>query len=145
MPNSAATLTDPVDDELADVLDRTRLVRGGGGLEVSLLGLRIPASVIGIGLAVSLDGRRQLGRGPGADGVRAGVSIGSLGLGKVSERCAIPKGCGSSSSSPLDGGPNPPYPFFLGALGAPLMLPTLLLRLDMAVPGRSYSSGAFRV
>lgn len=108
-PNSCATLTEPLEDELPDVLDRTRLVRGGGGLDVSLLGLRIPLPVMGMGSAISFDGRRQLGRGPGADGVRAGVSIGSLGLGKVSDRCVIPNGFGSSSSSPLDGGgPKPP-------------------------------------
>lgn len=108
MPNSAATLTEPFEDELPDVLDRTRPVRGGGALGVSLLGFRIPPPGTGTGSDGSFDGRRQLGRGPGADGVRAGALIGSLGFGKVSDRCAMPKGFGSSSSSPLDGGPNPP-------------------------------------
>ena len=136
MPNSATTLTEPLEDELADVLDRTRLLRGGGALEVSLPGLHDPALVIGIGSAVPPDSRSHLsGRGPGADGVRAGVSMGSLGRGNVPERCATSNGI--VSSPPLDGGPKPPYPFFLGALGAPLMLPTLLLRFDVAVLGRS--------
>lgn len=134
MPNSATTLTEPLDDALPEVFDLARLVRGGGGLEVSLLGLLIPAPIMGIG---SSEGRRLSGRGPGADGVRIGGSTGSFGLGNVPERCVTAKDLCSRSSCPLDGGPKPPYPSFLGALGTPLMLPTLLLRLDVAVFGRS--------
>lgn len=56
---------------------RIRLVRGGGGREVSgsLLGLRNLSDVTGVRPATSFDGFRNLsGRGPGADGVRAGAS-----------------------------------------------------------------------
>lgn len=74
--------------------DRTRLVRGGGGLDVSgpmpADGLRDLSAVRGTWPITSLaafDGRRVLsGLGPGADGVRAGASVISLGLGNVSAR-----------------------------------------------------------
>jgi hypothetical protein len=89
------------------------------------------------------DGRLNLsGRGPGADGVRNGASIGSLGLGKVPDRLFAPKGAGSKPSCSLWGGPKPPYPFFLCNRGG-TALPALLLPDDMKeladgdVPGRS--------
>lgn len=53
----------------------------------SLLGRRNLSDVIGVRPAESFDGLRSLsGRGPGADGVRAGASMIWLGVGKVSAR-----------------------------------------------------------
>ena len=135
MPNSAARLIEGT----AGV--RIVLMRGGGGRLVSgpLLGLRARSLVMGT-RSCEVEGRRNLsGLAPdGADGVLAGGSTASLGRGKVSERFGMPRRSGPKSSCPSEGDPNPPYPFFL--LEPALKLSTLLLRLDAAVPGRSFDA-----
>ncbi len=112
IPNSAARLMDGVALP-SRVRGRTRLILGGGGREVSgpMEGLRDLSPFMGVRDRTmsldALDGLRSLsGRGPGADGVRNGISIVSLGLGNVPARLLAPKGGGSKSSS-LRGGPKP--------------------------------------
>lgn len=116
------------------------LIRGGGGRDVSgpLLGLRDRSLVSG-GRSCEPEGRRNLsGLDPdGADGVRTGGSTASLGRGNVSERFGAPKRSAPKSSCAFGGGPNPPYPFFLGILGAAFKLSKLLLKFEAEVPGRS--------
>lgn len=94
------------------------------------LGRRNRSPILGMPSTSLSEGCRNLsGRGPGADGVRAGGSVmGLLGLGKVSDRCVNPYDVGSRSVWDGCGGPNPPYALFPSTLGA-LMLPD--------VPGRS--------
>ena len=66
--------------------------------------------------------------------MRGGGAKRSLGRGKVSERFGV---AGGSLSGALEGGANPPYPFF--ALGI-FPLPRPLLTFEVEVPGRSFAS-----
>jgi hypothetical protein len=87
MPNS---FTRSIDASLPDVLGLTRLVRGGGGLDVS-------GPKDGRRALLTLEGFRASlsGRGPGADGVRIGAYTGSFRRGKVPVRLSAVGGSGA--------------------------------------------------
>lgn len=121
---------------------RIKLFLGGGGRVVSLMlnDGRSERSVVSMApFSIFVDALRiRSCRNPGADGVRAGSSsIGvGLGFGNVSDRLFILRDGGSKSSSPLCGGPKPPYPFLRGIFGG--ARPALFI--DDAVLGLRASS-----
>ncbi len=100
-PNSAARLMAGTAGapSLPTARGWTRLVRGGGGRDVStLLGLLDRSAPIGRSY-MSLEGfLARSGRGPGAEGVRDGVSAPPVSRGKVPARFPDLNGSGSNPS-----------------------------------------------